>query len=180
MSAVIDPDVATHYELGLEGSRLFRDGRPRLEYLRTLELRDRFLPPPPPAPARVLDVGGGTGIYAVALCERGYRVHVVDPIALHVERAIEVAHERDLTGMTASIGDARDLTSFGTGYDAVLLLGPLYHLTEQSDRVRAFTEAVWETRRRGGRGRDLAVRVAPRRPRAPRPRRPGVPLDHRA
>ena len=44
--------------------------------------------------------------------------------------------------MTAMLGDARDLASTGTGYDAVLLLGPLYHLTDRADRVRAFTEAI--------------------------------------
>lgn len=136
---VIDADVAAHYALGLEESRLFVDGRPRLGYLRTLELLDRVLPPPP---ARVLDVGGGTGVYAAPLCERGYSVHVVDPIPLHVERATEVARERGLDGLTASLGDARDLRAFGSGYDAVLLLGPLYHLIDHDDRARAFGEAV--------------------------------------
>lgn len=136
---VIDADVAVHYALGLEESRLFVDGRPRLEYLRTLELLDRVLPPPP---ARVLDVGGGTGVYAAPLCERGYSVHVVDPVALHVEQATEIARERGLDDLTASLGDARDLRTFGSGYDGVLLLGPLYHLIDHDDRSRAFGEAV--------------------------------------
>ena len=85
---MVDPDVTAHYELGLEESRLFVDGHPRLEYLRTLELLDRLLPP---APARILDVGGGTGVYAVPLCERGYEVLMVDPVALHVDRANRIA-----------------------------------------------------------------------------------------
>jgi ubiquinone/menaquinone biosynthesis C-methylase UbiE len=135
----VDPDVAAHYELGLEESRLFVDGRPRLEYLRTLELLDRLLPP---APARILDVGGGTGVYAVPLAERGYAVHVVDPIEGHVERARQVALEHDVAAVTASLGDARDLRSIGTGYDGVLLLGPLYHLVHADDRALAFREAV--------------------------------------
>lgn len=143
---VLDPDVAAYYESGLEDSRLFVGGRPRLEYVRTLELLARALPPPP---ARVLDVGGGTGVYAVALCERGYRVHVVDPVALHVERAAQVASERALPQLTASAGDARDLTGFGSDYDAVLLLGPLYHLTDKADRLHAFTEAIGTVRSDG-------------------------------
>jgi SAM-dependent methyltransferase len=136
---VVDPDVTAHYEFGLEESRLFVDGHPRLEYLRTLELLDRLLPP---APARILDVGGGTGVYAVALCERGYTVQMVDPVARHVDRATRIARERNLVQMTALLGDARDLASSGTGYDAVLLFGPLYHLTDRDDRVRAFAEAI--------------------------------------
>lgn len=65
---MVERDVAAHYELGFEDARLFNDGEPRLEFIRTLELLDRWLPSPP---ARVLDVGGGTGVYAGPLCRRG-------------------------------------------------------------------------------------------------------------
>jgi SAM-dependent methyltransferase len=136
---VLDPEVATHYELGLEESRLFSGGRPRLEYLRTLELLDRALPLPP---GRILDVGGATGAYAVPLCERGYSVHLIDPVAQHVERASQIALERALPQLTAAVGDARNLADAGDGYDATLLLGPLYHLISHEDRLRAFREAI--------------------------------------
>jgi SAM-dependent methyltransferase len=143
---MIDPDVVAHYEMGLEGSRLFKDGRPRLEYVRTLELLGRLLPPPP---AEVLDVGGGTGVYAVPLAQQGYKVHVVDPIQLHVDRARDAADEFELSGVTASVGDARDLAAFRDGFDATLLLGPLYHLPDRSDRLLAFAEAMRATRPSG-------------------------------
>lgn len=136
---MLDPEIAAHYALGMEDARLRPGGRLRLEFIRTLELLERLLPP---APARVLDVGGGTAVYAVPLCERGYAVHLIDAMPMHVERAAEVARERGLAGLTAAVGDARSLTDVGSGYDAVLLLGPLYHLTERADRVQALTEAV--------------------------------------
>jgi SAM-dependent methyltransferase len=139
----VDPDIAAHYELDLEETRLTRGGRPRLEYLRTLELLDRLLPP---APGRLLDVGGGTGVYAAPLCERGYTVNLVDPIALHVERAREIARDRHLTTLTATLGDARDLGVVEVPYDAVLLLGPLYHLTDRDERLLALREAIRMTR----------------------------------
>lgn len=131
--------MVAYYELGLEESRLFVNGRPRLEYIRTMELLARLLPP---APARLLDVGGGTGVYAVPLAERGYAVHVVDPMPSHVERTLDYARERATVRVTASLGDARDLSAFGSGYDAVLLLGPMYHLVDADDRTRAWREAV--------------------------------------
>jgi SAM-dependent methyltransferase len=139
IGGVLDPSIVSHYELGLEESRLFADGAPSLEFVRTLELLDRLLPPPP---ARVLDVGGGTGVYAVPLSERGYTVDLVDPIKSHVERAAQIARARSIANMTASLGDARDLQQNDGEYDAVLLMGPLYHLTEERDRLLAFREAI--------------------------------------
>ncbi len=136
---MFDPDIAAHYELGLESSRLFVDGRPRLEYVRTLELVDRHLPAPP---GRIVDVGGGTGVYAVPLAERGFEVHVVEPIERHVEQVAETARHRNLRGLTSELGDARNLARVPVGADAVLLLGPLYHLTEASDRADALAEAT--------------------------------------
>ena len=49
-----------YYGAGKERDRLM-DGRGRLERLRTQELLTRHLPP---APAVVLDSGGGPGVYA--------------------------------------------------------------------------------------------------------------------
>jgi len=142
---VLDPAITGYYGLGAEESRLFDRGRPRLEYVRTLELLERFLPA---APATVLDVGGGTGVYATALCERGYVVHLIEPVASHVERVRQIAAERGLS-LTSGVGDARDLDASDGSYDAVLMLGPLYHLVDRNDRAKAWAEAV-RVARRGG------------------------------
>jgi ubiquinone/menaquinone biosynthesis C-methylase UbiE len=87
-------------------------------------------------PLDVLDVGGGPGVYAAWLAELGHRVHVVDPISLHVEQA-RAAHG----GVTAEVGDARRLTQADDSVDVVLLLGPLYHLADPDDRLAALREA---------------------------------------
>lgn len=125
---MLDPEIAAYYAHGVEQRRL--EGA-SLERLRTQELLERFLPP---APANVLDVGGATGVYASWLAERGYAVHLVDPLPEHVEQA--------QGAFSAAVGDARELDEADASYDAVLLLGPLYHLTERSDRVRALAEAA--------------------------------------
>jgi 2-polyprenyl-3-methyl-5-hydroxy-6-metoxy-1,4-benzoquinol methylase len=85
---VIDPAIDSHYGTGYERSRLFPDGRPSLEFVRSMDLLGRLLPPPP---ARLLDVGGGPGTYAAPLAQRGYQVHLVDPVELHVEQARQAA-----------------------------------------------------------------------------------------
>jgi 2-polyprenyl-3-methyl-5-hydroxy-6-metoxy-1,4-benzoquinol methylase len=90
----VDPEIAGFYALGHEAKRLWTWGR--LERLRTEELLARFLPA---APATVLDVGGGPGAYAVWLARRGYAVHLVDPVELHLEQARETS-ARQAAGLT--------------------------------------------------------------------------------
>jgi SAM-dependent methyltransferase len=127
----IDQAIRGHYDHGVERSRLDRAAG-RLELVRTQEILHRFLPAPP---ARVLDVGGGPGAHARWLTDEGYQVTVVDPVPLHVEQAGAVP------GVTAVVGDARDLAVESESQDAVLLLGPLYHLPRAEERQRAWQEA---------------------------------------
>ena len=135
---VIDPAIESHYGTGYERSRLFPGGRPSLEFVRSVELLERLLPAPP---ARVLDVGGGPGTYAAPLAGRGYQVHLVDPVALHVEQARQVAGADPAASFSAALGDARELAEPDESQDAVLLFGPLYHLIVPADRRQALAEA---------------------------------------
>ena len=135
---VVDPAIDSHYGTGYESSRLFPGGRPSLEFVRSMELLDRLLPPPP---AQLLDVGGGPGTYAAPLARRGYRVHLVDPVELHVEQARQAAGSDQAAAFTAAAGDARRLAEADRSQDAVLLFGPLYHLTDAADRRQALSEA---------------------------------------
>jgi SAM-dependent methyltransferase len=130
-----DPAIRAYYDRGEEASRLFggMEAGP-LELERTRELILRFIPD---GPLDVLDVGGGPGVYASWLADLGHRVHVIDPIPLHVEQAA-VAHQ----GVSAEVGDARNLTQQDGSADVVLLLGPLYHLTERNERLTAVAEAM--------------------------------------
>jgi ubiquinone/menaquinone biosynthesis C-methylase UbiE len=135
----LDAEILAHYQEGVEQVRLLRGGAGRLEYLRTSELLDRYLPP---APATVLDVGGGAGVYALPLAREGYSVHLIDAVPLHVEQARETSSlQRDSPLASVQVGDARRLVWADNSVDAVLLLGPLYHLTSRDDRLRALKEA---------------------------------------
>jgi SAM-dependent methyltransferase len=141
----LDRSIEKFYELTPEESRL-ASGPSRLEELRTRELIARHVPA---APATVLDVGGAAGVYAFWLAERGYDVRLVDASA----RLVEIARKRNervprpLAACT--IGDARDLAEANESADVVLLLGPLYHLVDASDRRQALGEA-FRVLRKGG------------------------------
>jgi ubiquinone/menaquinone biosynthesis C-methylase UbiE len=133
------PEMLDHYQQGAEAGRMASvDGS--LELVRTQEIIGRFLPPPP---AVIYDVGGGPGVYACWLARLGYEVHLVDPVPLHVEQALEASgRQPDTPIASCTLGDARQLHRDDASVDAALLLGPLYHLTERDDRLAALCEAA--------------------------------------
>jgi SAM-dependent methyltransferase len=131
------PDILRYYADAYESERL-QHGPGELERERTQEIISRYLPAPP---ARVLDVGGAAGVHALWLLGMGYDVELIDPVPLHVEQARSAFAELDHARGSARIGDARALDAADTSADVVLMLGPLYHLTEQADRIRALSEA---------------------------------------
>ena len=128
-----DAEIEEFYTSGYdEVDRLHISAVGRLERVRTQELLLRHLPP---VPARVLDVGGGPGVYAAWLASLGYEVTLVDPVARHLEQAGEHGT------FAVELGDARALVAPDASVDVVLLMGPLYHLLDPADRARALAEA---------------------------------------
>lgn len=131
-------DIVTYYGLGAEAARL-RTGCGKLELERTRELMSRFLPS---APAVVCDVGGGTGVHAFWLSRKRYRVRLLDVVPVHIEMARTAMAAGAAPALDeAVVGDARSLPWPDESADAVLLLGPLYHLTERGDRLAALRES---------------------------------------
>jgi ubiquinone/menaquinone biosynthesis C-methylase UbiE len=131
------PEVAAYYAAFAEEARL-TTGPSRLEYERTKDILRRLLPPPP---ARVVDVGGAAGAYSLWLAELGYEVHLVDaaPRLVDEARRRNDACPKRIASLT--VGDARALPQPDASAHAVLVMGPLYHLTEAADRLVALREA---------------------------------------
>ncbi|KAI0367250.1 S-adenosyl-L-methionine-dependent methyltransferase [Pilatotrama ljubarskyi] len=104
--------------------------------------------PPGRTGLKILDVGGGTGPYSFALAARGHSVTLVDLSPGLLTLARERAASLPPASQPARIlqGDATALSSVipaaerGT-YDAVLLLGPLYHIMSPELREQAIREA---------------------------------------
>jgi ubiquinone/menaquinone biosynthesis C-methylase UbiE len=131
------PEIADYYARADEAARL-EQGPSQLEYARTLELIERHAPGPP---AVILDVGGGAGAYAIPLAERGYQVHLIDPVAGLVDEARRRSRQAKSALAGCHVGDARRLEWSSGPVDLVLLLGPLYHLPDPADRGAALAEA---------------------------------------
>lgn len=132
-----DADLEAYYGRGLEADRLVADGPGMLEFARTTEIIDRRLPP---APAAVADIGGGPGRYTEWLAGRGYQVEHRDLIPMHVEQALAAVNGSPL--VRARVGNALDLDLADASVDAVLLLGPMYHLRHRAGRLGALREAL--------------------------------------
>jgi ubiquinone/menaquinone biosynthesis C-methylase UbiE len=136
--AVRSSKMQEHYAEAREAERLSA-GVGELERVRTQDILTRHLPN---APARILDVGGAAGVHALWLAQRGYEVYLSDPVAKHVEQAKEASRaEAKFPIASCVVGDARKIEQADASADGVLLLGPLYHLTERADRLAALREA---------------------------------------
>ncbi|WP_136517349.1 class I SAM-dependent methyltransferase [Cellulomonas telluris] len=129
--AQLDDAIRAYYDTSDEGSRLTRSVGGQIELTRVRRLVGARLAPG----SRVLDVGGATGVHARWLAAAGHEVTLVDPVPSQVA----VAARAGTFG--AVVGDARDLPAPDASVDAVLLLGPLYHLVTRDDRMGALAEA---------------------------------------
>lgn len=139
-------DIAGFYNAEPEREHERLD-RHQLERDLTWRYLDQVLPPR----GSILEVGAGTGRYTLALAERGYRLTAVDLSAVLLEECrIRIAGAGLEAQVTFVVADARDLGQVvETGFDAVLLMGPLYHLVVEADRRLALKEA-FDCLREGG------------------------------
>lgn len=130
----VNREVYEFYENGAEVGRLER-GLGRVEAERTKELLTRLLPG---GGLQICDVGGGVGYYADWLAAQGHTVTLIEL----APAAVEYARSHQSAPYRAEVGDARDLSACASeSMDAVLLMGPLYHLLEREDRLLALAEA---------------------------------------
>ena len=81
----------------------------RVELAVTLRALAEYMPPPP---ARVLDIGGGPGRYAIELARQGYAVTLADISASELEIARAKVTDADVALHEIVTCDARDLSRF--------------------------------------------------------------------
>jgi ubiquinone/menaquinone biosynthesis C-methylase UbiE len=138
LDARLPSEMFDHYDQVNESQRLC-SGAGELEQIRTKDLIERASLK---RPSVILDIGGAAGIYSLWLARQGHEVHLVDPVVHHVTQAQTASKAQPAHPIaTCKVGDARELTRPDASADAVLMLGPLYHLVERRDREKALREA---------------------------------------
>lgn len=134
----IDKTVLAYYEAGREFNRLRTDVG-LIEFERTKEILLENLPKPP---AVIYDIGGAYGEYAWWLASLGYEVHLFDLSETNIKLSKELAKEYPTCSLSSSeVGDARNIPRVDNSADAVLLMGPLYHITDYDERIKAIKES---------------------------------------
>jgi SAM-dependent methyltransferase len=136
-------DIADLYDRSVEQEHSRLDEH-QLEFDLTWRYLKKYLPPS----GTILEIGAATGRYTLPLSRLGYRVTAVDlSAALIAENERQSAAGQLLHPPKFAVADARDLSMLAdTQFDAVLLMGPLYHLVEAGDRRRALQEAIGRLR----------------------------------
>ena len=125
-------NIEKHYNKHPEDLRLLRR-HGIVEFETTMHHLHRFLKPDD----TILDIGAGTGRYTSALMAGGYKVKAVEL----VKRNIDVFLKREPTADVVQ-GDARNMPFIEDNTaDVTLLLGPLYHLFGDEEKVKALSEA---------------------------------------
>ena len=134
----IDSAVLAGYNAGIERNRL-RTGEGLLEFERTKEILLEKLPKPP---AVIYDIGGAYGEYAWWLASLGYEIYLFDLSETNIAMSAELAAEYPGVKLaSAMVCDARRIPRPDKSADAVLLMGPLYSITEYEERILAIKES---------------------------------------
>lgn len=123
-------DILAYYRSNAEAGRFCRQ---QLEYLVTLQALVTHIPPG----ARVLEIGAGAGTYTRELALRGHSVVAYDFCPELIERNREEMRALGTPSKVEFIvADARDVGRVlaDRKFDAVLVMGPLYHLERESER----------------------------------------------
>lgn len=131
--------VQDFYDAGVEIEWTRMDRHP-VEFAITKRILKEYLPSPP---AKILDLGGGPGKYAFELSRQGYEVALMDLSPANIRFAQEKNSTAAFPIHEVRIHDAsQPLPHPPDTFDAVLLMGPLYHLTEDEQRQTAVKNAL--------------------------------------
>ena len=152
--------VKNYYRHFDEKNRLRNDNSGKLEFLMTMRILEKNLPPVQTTEGdlaessdgvSILDLGGGTGVYSFPLAKKGYKVRLADLSETLLAQANKQKKEDNVQNLiSCDQVNATDLSCYkDESFDVVLLFGPLYHLTEKSEREKCISE-VSRVLKKGG------------------------------
>jgi ubiquinone/menaquinone biosynthesis C-methylase UbiE len=126
--------IKSYYAGGVEKQRLILD---KLEGIRSKEIIERYLPK---QKIDIIDIGGATGFYSFWLQQMGHRVTLLDLTPENIDEAKAYAKSSGIELAGYEVGDATNMAMAENQFDLALLMGPLYHLTDRSERVKSLSE----------------------------------------
>ena len=86
---------------------------------------------------KIIDIGAGTGKYAISLSNEGYDVTAVE-LVKHNLMTLKAKGSK----VKAYLGNATNLKKFkDNSFDVALLFGPMYHFIRNEDKIKALMEA---------------------------------------
>ena len=119
-----------------ESRRITATNAGKVEFFTTVKYIEKYLQPG----AKILDIGAGTGVYSLYFARKGYAVSALELSDVNITAFRAQLKEEDPIDLVQ--GNALDLSHYAPGsFDIVLLLGPLYHLHAEADRLRCIAEA---------------------------------------
>jgi 2-polyprenyl-3-methyl-5-hydroxy-6-metoxy-1,4-benzoquinol methylase len=137
-------DIKTYYRSNQEDTRLDVQ---QLEFRVTLSLFGKYLKPA----SNLLELGAGSGRYTLPLLKQGHHVTAIELVEdLTNQNKARVEREGLIDRAAFTSGDARSLIRETVGaFDAVLAMGPFYHLVEEADRDELMNATAEKTRKGG-------------------------------
>ena len=135
-------ELEKHYNKFNEDKRLTRR-HGQVEYITSMKyiheyLKDMDNP-------SILDVGAGTGRYSVVLADEGYDVTAVELVKYN----LGILKSKGST-VKAMQGNAMNLKKLDDeSFDMTLVFGPMYHLYNHDDKLKALSEAKRVTKKGG-------------------------------
>lgn len=130
--------VRQFYNSGAEAEWARLETRHPFEFILTTYMMDKYIRPE----QSILDIGGGPGRYSIHYAQKGCAVTLADLSEGNVDFALRKAAEENIP-MTAYAKNCLELDELNLGqFDHVFLMGPLYHLLEEEERVQAVEVAM--------------------------------------
>ena len=130
--------IRQYYKYFDEKNRLINTNSGKLEYVMTTDILEKNLP----SEGTILDLGGGAGAYSFHLAEKGYKVYLADlseELIMMAKKQVQESGNNNL--ISCDVVNATDLSVYHNNqFDAILLLGPLYHLLEKEEREKCVSE----------------------------------------
>lgn len=131
----IDKRLEAFYAKQNEDERLTSQSG-RIEFIVTTHYIDKYLK----QGDRILEVGAATGRYSLHYARKGYQVDAVELVKGNLD--VLEQHIQPGDRITARQGNALDLSVYeDETFDIVLVLGPMYHLFTEKDKLQCLSEA---------------------------------------